>query len=42
MLNILAHAIIIAAGILAIASIVHTIRTTAPAVCKLLRQAKGE
>jgi hypothetical protein len=38
----IAHAIIYAAGILAIASIVHTIRTAAPAVRKLLRQAKGE
>jgi hypothetical protein len=42
MLNILAHTVIIAAGIFAIASIVHTIRTAAPAVRKLLRQAKGE
>jgi len=42
MIPYIAHAIIIAAGILAAASIVHTIRTTAPAVRKLLRQAKGE
>jgi hypothetical protein len=42
MLNILAHTIIIAAGILAAASIVHTTRTTAPAVRALIRQAKGE
>lgn len=39
MLNILAHAIMYAAGAIAIASIVHTIRTTAPAVRALLRQA---
>jgi len=38
-MNILAHAIIIAAGILATASIVHTIRTAAPAVRALVRQA---
>lgn len=42
MIPYIAHAIIYATGAIAIASIIHTIRTTAPAVRKLLRQAKGE
>jgi hypothetical protein len=41
-MNILAHLILYAAGFTAAASIAHTIRTTAPAVRALLRQAKGE
>jgi hypothetical protein len=39
MLTYIAHTIMYAAGAIAIASIAHTIRTTAPAVRKLLRQA---
>jgi hypothetical protein len=41
-MNVLAHLILYAAGFTAAASIVHTIRTTAPAVRALLRQAYGE
>jgi hypothetical protein len=42
MLTYIAHAIMYATGAIAIASIVHTIRTTTPSVRALLRQAKGE
>jgi hypothetical protein len=42
MQNYLAHLILYAAGFIAAASIIHTIRTAAPAVRKLLRQAYGE
>ena len=41
-MNIAAHLIIYAAGAFALAAIIHTTRAQWPAVCKLLREAKGE